>query len=126
MWLSKQAVRVPQTEKDGGVAVVTVAGAQSAVQRGSELRGLAWMCPGGVFWAPESDQEVVTMTCAGGETLILGALPRPRDDLRPGEVCLSAGQAEIVLRRDGSVSVRGNVNVEGTLTVNGKAVKVEE
>ena len=123
MWLSEQAVKAPREEKDGAVAVVTLSGG-AAVQSGGEVRGVSWAGPGGVFWAPAADDLVVTMVCQGGETVILGALPETRQALAPGELCLKSGGAEVFLRRDGHIELRGNVNVEGALTVNGDPVMV--
>ena len=88
------------------------------------VRGVSWAGPGGVFWAPAADDLVVTMVCQGGETVILGALPETRPALAPGELCLKSGGAEVFLRRDGHIELRGNVNVEGALTVNGDPVMV--
>lgn len=124
MWLSEQAVKAPREERDGNIAVVTLSGAKIAVQSGSELRGVSWTGPGGVFWMPSASETVVTMACGGGETVILGVLPEERPALEPGELCLRSGGAEIFLRRDGRIDLRGAVNVEGSLSVDGKPVMV--
>lgn len=124
MWLSEQSVRPAQKEKDGNIAVVTLPGPRAAAQSGSELRGLCGVSPGGVFWSPEASQEVVTMVCGSGETVILGALMETCPELQAGEVCLRAGGSEVFLRKDGTITLRGRVNVEGALTVEGKPVLV--
>lgn len=122
MWLSQQAARRPRREPDGNTALVTIGGAQSAVQSGCELRGLACVGPAGVVWLPEQDGTVATLDLPGGETVILGALDRQIPvGMQPGEVYLYTQGASIYLRRDGSITLRGRVNVEGSITVNGES-----
>lgn len=122
MWLSEQTARPAVREADGDVAVVTIGGSRSAVQSGGERRDLACAGPGGILWAPEEGREVVTLTCAGGETVILGTVGGTGPALAPGELCLTAGDSQILLRRDGTITLRGSVNIDGGLTVNGLPV----
>lgn len=39
--------------------------------------------------------------------------------LGPGELCLFSGEGAVILRRDGSITLRGTVKVEGDLFING-------
>lgn len=114
MWLSQQAVRPAQSDPAGEIGVVTIAGARSAAQSGNERRNLTCLGPGGVVWLPERDSAVATLTCAGGETVILGAADQPVPaGMEPGDLYLRAGAASVWLHRDGRIELKGTVTVNG-------------
>lgn len=127
MWLSEQHVHSNRSEKNAKVAAVTIGGVQSAVQAGSEIRGLETAAPGGYVWVPQQNREVLTMPCDNGEMIILGVVgDTPPAGMHEGEVYLHAGSnASVFLRRDGQIVIKGTVNVEGSLCVNGVPVNME-
>ena len=47
------------------------------------------------------------------------------EGLGPGELCLRSGTAAVILRKDGSILLRGTVQVEGELRLNGAALTAE-
>lgn len=127
MWLSEQYIRGDRGEKNAKVAAVTIGGVQSAVQAGSEIRGLKTVAPGGYVWVPQQSQEVLTVPCDDGEMVVLGVVGDiPPAGIQEGEVYIHAGSgASVFLRRDGQIVIKGAVNVEGSLCVNGAPVSME-
>lgn len=117
MWLSEQTARKPEAASGGELGVVTIGGAKSAVEAGSEVRGLPVAGPGGVLWMPERDTEVVTLEC-GGETVVLGTVgTTPPPGMEPGDVYLSTRNAAIFLKGNGEIILKGKVKIEGGFSV---------
>lgn len=124
MWLSEQAARHEDRESGGAVGVVTIAGRESAVEHGSETRGVPVVSPGGLAWLPETDREVVTLWCGDTGPVLLGVVGQvPPAGMEPGELCLYTENTEVCLKQNGEITLRGAVNVEGSLTVNGVPVE---
>lgn len=127
MWLSEQSIRDERRERDAKMAAVTIGGTQSAVQAGSEIRGLETVAPGGCVWMPQQNQEVLTVPCDSGEMVILGVVgDAPPAGMCGGEIYFHAGSgASVFLRQDGQVVIKGEVNVEGSLCVNGVPLNMD-
>lgn len=125
MWLGKEAARRNFVERDAKMGTVTISGQSAAVQAGKEMRGLAVVAPGGYVWMPGAEQDVLTVHCDTGETVIAGAaMGESPVSLRPGEVCIcSKGGAFVLLGNDGHILITGDVAVTGSLTVNGLPVR---
>lgn len=122
MWLSqKAALGSREAEPDAEVGVVTAGGTRPSVMLGDEKRALEIAAPGGVFWAPAAGEQVVVTRC-GDERFVSGAL-RAAPLLGPGEVYVSGGDSSVYLRADGSIELRGTVNVAGTLLLNGVDIR---
>lgn len=118
MWLSKQAAQHPDTTSGGKLGIVTIGGSESAVASGSEIRHVPVASPGGIVWFPERDREVITLTCDNGTTVVLGVVGNVAPiGLEPGDVYLYAGQAAILLKKNGDIILEGNVSVKGSLAV---------
>lgn len=124
MWLSKEAVRRSCVEGDAKMGTVTIPGQSAAVQTMSEKRSLEVVAPGGYVWVPGAEQDVLTVHCDTGETVIAGAsMGASPVTVSAGEVCVySKGGAYIRLKNDGTIVISGKVDVSGELTVNGQAV----
>lgn len=122
MWLAEKTKKTPEgTDADFGVT--TIAGERAGVVTRGENRELPLYGPGGYFWMPESGSAVLVIKGGPGgeEACAAGAkMPPVPERLQPGEVLIrSAGGAEVWLRNDGGLELRGSVSVTGTLTVNG-------
>ena len=112
--MTRQQARQPLGEAGAERGEVTVAG-EAAVGR--------WL-PGGYHWTPRRGESVlVVKSGAEGETCLLGVedtLP----GLEPGEVFLSAAEGVGVrLTGDGKILLTGDVQITGTLRLNGKEVQ---
>jgi hypothetical protein len=124
MWLAEKTKKTPAgTDADFGVT--TIAGERAGVVTRGENRELPLYGPGGYFWMPESGSAVLVIKGGPGgeETCAAGTkMPPAPPDMRPGEVLIrSAGGAEIRLKNDGGLELRGRVSIVGGLTVNGLA-----
>ena len=92
---------------------VTVPG---GVWREGERRGAAVYAPGGYHWVPARGERVLVLKAgeSGEEPCVMGRVPEERG-LRPGEVLISTGKAEIRLGLDGCIDVTGTFRVNGTV-----------
>ena len=121
MWLGKQG-RLPRESGGAELGVTSIPGTEAAVRTGGESRALPVYGPGGCGWVPEAGQRVLVIRGGpGGEEQCVagaaqGTVPAA---LAPGELCLFSGEGAVILRRDGSITLRGTVKVEGELLVNG-------
>ena len=71
---------------------------------------------------PEAGQRVLVIRGGPGgeEQCVAGAAQGAAPEaLSPGELCLFSGDGAVILRKDGSVTLRGTVKVEGELLING-------
>ena len=89
-----------------------------------ERRQVGRWLPGGYHWTPRRGESVlVVKSGAEGEACLLGVedtLP----GLEPGEVFLSAAEGVGVrLTGDGKILLTGDVQITGTLRLNGKEVQ---
>ena len=98
MWLGKQG-RLRRESGGAELGVTSIPGTETAVLAGGESRALPVYGPGGCCW----------VAAQGAAPAVLG----------PGELCLFSGEGAVILRRDGSITLRGTVKVEGDLFING-------
>lgn len=126
MWLSKQMRSVPPTV-DADMGVTTITGGETGVLTRGEVRALPVYGPGGYVWLPESGAAVLVIKGGPGgeEQCVAGARQgQVPAGMAPGEVYIygPAGNA-VYLKRDGTVLLKGRVDIQGALTVNGEAYK---
>ena len=124
MWLSKQMRTVPPAV-DADLGVTSISGENVGVITRGEVRSLPIYGPGGYVWLPESGAAVLVMKGGpGGEERCVSGMQQRQapEDMKPGEVFLFGPNGnEIYLKGDGSVELRGNVQIQGQLIVNGEA-----
>ena len=122
MWLSSTMRPVPATA-DADLGVTTIAGGEVGVLTRGEVRAVPVYGPGGYVWMPESGAAVLVVKGGPGgeERCVCGAQQSaPPEEMRPGEVLVRGpGGNSVYLRRDGTVVLRGEVRVEGSLWING-------
>ena len=109
MWLSeKKNVR----GKFAGTGKVTVPGESPAVITENEKRNAIVCAPGGYFWKPGDNDDVIVLETDEG-TVIAGCC-MDSCDLQPGEVAVfSKSGASITLKNDGDIYINGNLHVTG-------------
>lgn len=123
MWLSKQAASRRDQEKDAQIGTVTIPGESPAARTDKELRGLVVAAPGGYVWVPGQDDEVLTLVCGTGETVVAGRRVRVPEGMQPGEIYLhTSGGGSVMMKNSGEIRFSGNVDIQGNLTVNGVPV----
>ena len=122
MWLSSRMRPAPATA-DADLGVTTIAGGEVGVLTRGEVRAVPVYGPGGYVWMPESGAAVLVVKGGPGgeEQCVCGAQQSaPPEEMRPGEVLVRGpGGNSVYLRRDGTVVLRGEVRVEGSLWING-------
>ena len=122
MWLSSRRRPGPATA-DADLGVTTIAGGEVGVLTRGEVRAVPVYGPGGYVWMPESGAAVLVVKGGPGgeERCVCGAQQSaPPEEMRPGEVLVRGpGGNSVYLRRDGTVVLRGEVRVEGSLWING-------
>ena len=125
MWISRQMKIVPPTA-DADLGITTIAGGSAGVVTRGEVRSLPVYGPGGYIWMPESGGTVLVIKGGPGgeEQCVAGTRQQAAPEgMQPGEVCIQSPGGSIFLKRDGTIRLRGDVRLEGTLTVNGQPYK---
>lgn len=122
MWMARQQGQELLQESAADCGQVTVDGPELAVALAGERRQVGRWLPGGYHWSPRrGDTVLVVKSGAEGSPCLVGTLDEAA--LEPGEVVLSTVQGTgIHLKPDGRILLRGTVEIEGTLTVNGQEV----
>lgn len=122
MWISKKMRPAPPTA-DADLGVTTIAGGQAGVLTRGEVRSLPVYGPGGYLWMPQNGAEVLVIKGGpGGQEQCVAGMRQgaPEASMQPGEVLIRSGGANIYLKADGSLLLRGRVCVEGELLINGE------
>jgi len=126
MWLSRQMRSAP-AGTDADLGRTTIAGGSVGVMTRGEVRSLPVYGPGGYVWLPENGAAVLVIKGGpGGEEHCVSGMQQRQapEGMQPGEVYIyGPGGNAVYLKKNGTVELRGNVAIEGTLTVNGEAYK---
>ena len=122
MWLSSKMRPAPATA-DADLGITTIAGDSVGVMTRGEVRTVPIYGPGGYVWMPESGAAVLVVKGGpGGEEQCVCGMKQsaPPKRMQPGEVLVyGPGGNSVYLRRDGTLELRGDVRVEGSLWING-------
>ncbi|WP_292919771.1 hypothetical protein [Oscillibacter sp. CAG:155] len=117
---------------DADLGVTTIGGEQAGVVTRGEVRALPVYGPGGYAWLPENGMAVLVIKGGpGGEEQCVAAergVAAPRqsapEEMKPGEVYLyGPGGNAVYLRQNGTVELRGRIDIQGSLSVNGEPYK---
>ena len=123
MWISKQMKPAAATA-DADLGITTIAGDSVGVMTRGEVRTVPIYGPGGYVWMPESGAAVLVVKGGpGGEEQCVCGMKQsaPPKKMQPGEVLVyGPGGNSVYLRRDGTLELRGDVRVEGSLWINGQ------
>lgn len=121
MWLSKCAVSGSSQTEMPEIGTVTIGGNPLSVLCDSETRNVALLSPGGYCWRPKVGSEVLVLKCAGGEHTAVSQLSTEEDlSLEPGEILIKSDSGSYIqLANDGSICISGNINLKGSVTLNG-------
>ena len=73
--------------------------------------------PGGYFWQPKAGDQVLVIKggVSGDEQCVAGAAQvEPPEDMEPGDIYLSSGEASIYLHANGRIDIEGDLYINGT------------
>ncbi len=117
MFLAKQRSRSKAGPPSGQVGQVSLAGNPTGVYLTGERRALPVFAPGGYDWVPAQKDEVLVLSCGEEERACVMARACLQDaSLLPGEAQLSVNpNGRILLKKDGSIHLTGNVFINGVL-----------
>ena len=122
MWMTDRQVREEVTEPAAELGVVSLAGG-GAVTLAGERRNVALCLPGGYHWAPKRGETVLVVKSGPDRAPCVTGREETGRGLAPGEVVLSVTEStELRLLPGGGIRITGAVEVEGSLTVNGREV----
>ncbi len=120
MWISEK-MRESSDCAAANAGIATIGGAPAAVETCGEERDLPVYAPGGMTWRPRAGDTVLVLKggTGGEERYVIAAASDENNSLAPGELELTAGDSSVRLRLDGSIELRGQVEITGTLLLNG-------
>ena len=125
MWLSRQ-MKTAMPTADADLGVTTIGGEQAGVVTRGEVRALPVYGPGGYAWLPENGMAVLVIKGGPGgeEQGVAAARQSAPEEMKPGEVYLyGPGGNAVYLRQNGTVELRGRIDIQGSLSVNGEPYK---
>ena len=109
MWNWERERRRPVQEPAAQLGLVTLGGAETAVNLGSERRWLNVCAPGGMQWMPRQGEQVLVLK-NGEDAWVLGVLEEEKD-LRPGQIRLKGTNCSFLL--GDRVELCGEVSLNG-------------
>lgn len=129
MWLSEKKQNLDNDFCSSTVGVVTIGGAKPSVLVEGELRNADIICSGALR-LPKTGDEVLLIRSLDGENVIVGKIGGTiPGELESGEVYITSGNGGAIRLKNngeieliGMVKIKGTVNIEGSLLINGIAV----
>ena len=122
MWLSE--IRKTRSNTAASHGSITIGGYEAAVMTDTERRNVEICMPGGYLWIPQQGKNVISIESENAGQCILGYTDvESGDDMQPGEVRItSSGGAVIVLKNDGKILLKGDIQIDGSLFLNGNEI----
>ena len=126
MWLSGQHKR-PNYCGEGQTGIVTMGGAETAVQLDCERRGLELYAPAGYRWTPAVGQRALVIQGQGEIPCVVGVR---QDSTRPEnvEICaktIDVNGQDVSVRAEGDAVVAGqSIDLQGEVLINGEPLEV--
>ena len=121
MWLAEKAASGVGTADAAEIGVVTIGGDRPSVLLDGERRNVELLVFPGLSWKPAAGEQVLVLH-VGEEYFVWGAPGTEEGDLAAGELRLKSRGASVTVKNDGGIELRGDVNVAGSLSVNGVPV----
>jgi len=122
MWLSRKAAGRHE-EETATAGSVTIGGDAPGVMTAGEIRGMGVWSPGGYVWRPAAGENVLVIKCGDGQRAVAGReTAAGPEGMKPGEVYIMAKGASLWLKNDGGIEISGNVNITGSLMLNGDEI----
>ncbi len=116
MWLAEKAGAQMDATPDIQIGRVTIGGAKPAVMLGGEIRNVAVAAPTGYGWIPAVGDEVLVLKTEGEWFIIARA--ESNEHAVQDEIGIYSDRAGVSVGRE-SVTLIGEVNVSGSLKLNG-------
>ena len=123
MWLSRRITHPEQETEAAALGTISMGGSGAAVVTDGEKRDVRIISPGGYCWQPGAGESVLVLKAS--QTYIPGALQQAKGSRAPGEVLVYSDAAQVVLRNNGDIELKGKVRITGRLFVNGRELGAE-
>ncbi len=121
MWIDELSRRAEDCSVLGGK--LSIGGVSPAAVTDAELRNLKIIRCGGVLRIPIANEEQLLLRCDNGEYAVLGMTEGEiPEDMEAGEICVETENAAVLIKNDGTVKIRGELEIEGSLKVNGRSI----
>jgi len=121
MWLDDICRR--ELSSDTVNARLTLGGFSPAAETDSERRGLKLIRTGGALRLPVLGEKQLILACGDGEYAVLGktdgTVPA---DMQEGEIYIETENAAVFLKNSGRILITGDVEILGSLSVNGRTI----
>ncbi|MDO4815177.1 MAG: hypothetical protein Q4A83_01045 [Bacillota bacterium] len=102
---------------------LSIGGALPAAETDSEHRDMCIVRAGGVLRIPAAGEKQLVLACDNGEYALLG---RTDGEIPPGmeagEIYIETENAAVLIMNNGKIKIRGELEISGSLTVNGRSV----
>ena len=121
MWLDE--ICAGRSEANAIRGRVSIGGKTPAVESDSELRNLKIIRCGGALRIPAAQEEQLVLRCDNGEYDVLGVTEGGMPEgMEAGEIYIETKNAAVLIKNSGRVIVTGELEVNGSLSVNGRNV----
>lgn len=121
MWLDEINRKSPDSSVLSGV--VTLCGETTAAETDCEHRDIKLLRAGGALRMPRLGERQLIMLCGDGEYVALGSCEGDAPaDMEAGEVYIKTENAAVLMKNNGRIIVEGDVEIEGSLSLNGRLI----
>lgn len=121
MWLADRDRG--RSSEAASIGRVTIGGGNTAVVTDRERRGSVFFAPGGYYWMPSVGDSMVVIKSEDNEVCCFDREVREMPEgMSEGDVLITSGSAEIHIKKSGQIVIKGDVTVEGRLSVNGTEI----
>lgn len=119
MWIDELGRKPPEDLALSGR--VSIGGASPAAETDTEHRNLKILRAGGVLRIPAEGEQQLVLRCDNGDYVALGSIDAAiPEDMEAGEVYIKTENAAVLMKNNGRIIVEGELEISGTLSVNGR------
>lgn len=119
MWIDELGRKPPEDLALSGR--VSIGGASPAAETDTEHRNLKILSTGGVLRIPAEGEQQLVLRCDNGDYVALGGIDAAiPEDMEAGEVYIKTENAAVLMKNNGRIIVEGELEISGTLSVNGR------
>lgn len=114
--------RTKKKEIAAETGTISVYSGGFGVRGEGESRGVGLSCPGGYLWRPALGQRVLVIKTGeqpAQPVIVSAEAASEPEGFSPGEAYIFSKEASVYIKNDGCIVLKGDVEIEGSLMVNG-------